>query len=174
MEVVRISRDRWHHGAATSDRINPVYISAKVDYAVRALCTLADADDRPVTAETLAKSQGLPAKFLESILNDMRRAGLLLSQRGADGGYRLSRPATAITVADVIRPLDGPLAEVRGLRPEAANYEGSAEHLQSVWVAVRASLRSVLEQVTIADIVSGELPRSVLKMTNDPEAWQSH
>jgi Rrf2 family protein len=151
-----------------------VYISAKVDYAVRALCTLADAGDRAVTAETLAKAQGLPAKFLESILNDMRRAGLLLSQRGAEGGYRLSRPATSISVADVIRPLDGPLAEVRGLRPEAATYEGSAEHLQSVWVAVRASLRSVLELVTIADIVSGDLPGPVLKLTTDPDSWLPH
>jgi Rrf2 family protein len=150
-----------------------VYISAKVDYAVRALCTLADADGKPVTAEALAQSQGLPAKFLESILNDMRRAGLLLSQRGAEGGYRLSRPASAVTVADVIRPLDGPLAEVRGLRPEAASYEGSAEHLQDVWVAVRASLRRVLEQVTIADIVSGRLPKSVQKLTTDPDAWLS-
>ncbi len=151
-----------------------MYISAKVDYAVRALCTLADAGDRPVTAESLAQSQNLPAKFLESILNDMRRAGLLLSQRGADGGYRLSRPASAITVADVIRPLDGPLAEVRGLRPEAANYEGSAEHLQNVWIAVRASLRSVLEQVSIADIVAGELPDTVQALTTDPDAWLPH
>ncbi len=151
-----------------------MYISAKVDYAVRALCTLADGDGQAITAESLAKSQGLPAKFLESILNDMRRTGLLLSQRGAEGGYRLSRPAESISVADVIRPLDGPLAEVRGLRPEAANYEGSAEHLQSVWVAVRASLRAVLEEVTIADIVSGHLPRSVVKLTTDPEAWQPH
>jgi Rrf2 family protein len=150
-----------------------VYISAKVDYAVRALCTLADADGRPVTAEALAQSQGLPAKFLESILNDMRRAGLLLSQRGAEGGYRLSRPATSITVAEVIRPLDGPLAEVRGLRPEAASYEGSAEHLQEVWIAVRASLRAVLERVTIADIVSGNLPKSVQKLTVDPDSWLS-
>jgi Rrf2 family protein len=151
-----------------------VYISAKVDYAVRALCSLADADGKAVTAEALAKSQNLPAKFLESILNDMRRAGLLLSQRGAEGGYRLSRPAESITVAEVIRPLDGPLAEVRGLRPEATEYEGSAEHLQDVWVAVRASLRAVLEHVTIADIVSGELPRSVRKLTTDPDAWLSH
>jgi Rrf2 family protein len=151
-----------------------VYISAKVDYAVRALCTLADAEGRPVTAESLAQSQGLPSKFLESILNDMRRAGLLLSQRGAEGGYRLSRPAESITVAEVIRPLDGPLAEVRGLRPEAASYEGSAERLQDVWVAVRASLRAVLEHVTIADIVSGELPKSVQKLTTDPDAWLSH
>ncbi len=150
-----------------------MYISAKVDYAVRALCTLADNDDRPVTAEALAQSQHLPSKFLESILNDMRRAGLLVSQRGAEGGYRLSRPASEISVADVIRPLDGPLAEVRGLRPEAANYEGSAEHLQAVWVAVRASLRSVLDRVTIADIVSGRLPKAVEKLTGDPEAWRS-
>jgi Rrf2 family protein len=158
----------------TSDRIIGVYISAKVDYAVRALCTLADSGSRPVTAEALAQSQGLPAKFLESILNDMRRAGLLLSQRGAEGGYRLSRPAASISVADVIRPLDGPLAEVRGLRPEAANYEGAAEHLQAVWIAVRASLRAVLEQVTIADIVSGNLPKAISRLTSDPDAWLSH
>ncbi len=164
---------RFRGRRTTSDRITPVYISAKVDYAVRALCTLADAGERPVTAESLAQSQGLPAKFLESILNDMRRAGLLLSQRGAEGGYRLSRPASSITVADVIRPLDGPLAEVRGLRPEAANYEGAAEHLQTVWIAVRASLRLVLEQVSIADIVSGALPQSVNKLTTDPDAWLS-
>ena len=150
-----------------------MYISAKVDYAVRALCTLADSGEHPVTAEALAQSQGLPSKFLESILNDMRRAGILLSQRGAEGGYRLSRPAGSITVADVIRPLDGPLAEVRGLRPEAASYGGSAEHLQAVWIAVRASLRAVLEQVTIADIVSGDLPKSVTKLTTDPDAWLS-
>ncbi len=149
-----------------------MYISAKVDYAVRALCTLAAADSA-LTSETLAQSQGLPAKFLESILNDMRRAGLLTSQRGPDGGYRLAKPASKITVADVMRPLDGPLAEVRGLRPEAANYEGAAEHLQAVWVAVRASLRSVLDDVTIAGIVSGELPESVTRLTDDPEAWQS-
>ncbi len=149
-----------------------MYISAKVDYAVRALCTLADSE-KALTSESLALSQGLPAKFLESILNDMRRAGLLTSQRGPEGGYRLARPADQISVADVIRPLDGPLAEIRGLRPEAANYEGAAEHLQAVWVAVRASLRSVLDEVTIAGIVSGELPASVIRLTADPEAWQS-
>ena len=151
-----------------------MYISAKVDYAVRALCTLADADGRPVTAESLALSQGLPAKFLESILNDMRRAGLLLSQRGAEGGYRLARPAASISIAEVIRPLDGPLAEVRGLRPEAATYEGPAERLQDVWVAVRASLRTVLEFVTIGDIVSGTLPPAVQKLTTDPDSLLSH
>ena len=104
----------------------------------------------------------------------MRRAGILHSQRGADGGYRLSRPASEITVADVIRPLDGPLAEVRGLRPEATSYEGPAEQLQSVWVAVRASLRSVLEHVTIADIASGKLPKSVADLTSNPDAWTPH
>ena len=103
----------------------------------------------------------------------MRRAGLLTSQRGPDGGYRLARPAAEITVADVIRPLDGPLAEIRGLRPEAANYAGAAEHLQAVWVAVRASLRSVLDEVTIAGIVSSDLPETVTRFTTDPEAWRS-
>jgi Rrf2 family protein len=159
-------------GTPTSERLTSVYISAKVDYAVRALCSLAAADSA-LTAEALAQSQGLPAKFLESILNDMRRAGLLTSQRGPDGGYRLARPADEITVADVMRPLDGPLAEIRGLRPEAANYEGAAEHLQAVWVAVRASLRSVLDEVTISGIVSGDLPVQVAALTSDPEAWQS-
>lgn len=152
---------------------NPnMYISAKVDYAVRALCTLT-ASASPLTAESLATSQGLPAKYLESILNDMRRAGLLTSQRGSEGGYRLARPGAEITVADIIRLLDGPLAEIRGLRPEVAEYTGAAEHLQAVWVAVRASLRSVLDEVTIADIVAGDLPESVTALTADPEAWRS-
>jgi Rrf2 family protein len=151
-----------------------VYISAKVDYAVRAMCTVAAAGDQAVTAESLANAQGLPPKFLESILNDLRRAGLLRSQRGAEGGYRLARGPKEITVADIIRPLDGPLAEVRGLRPEAASYEGAAEHLQQVWIAVRSSLRSVLEKVTLADIVAGQLPRSVVLLTEKPEAWISH
>ena len=150
-----------------------MYISAKVDYAVRAMCALAAADGRAMTAESLANGQGLPAKFLEAILNDLRRAGLLKSQRGADGGYRLARAAETITVADILRPLDGPLAEIRGLRPEAATYEGPAEHLRHVWVAVRASLRSVLEQVTVADIVAGRLPAAVRELTEDPDAWVS-
>ena len=151
-----------------------MYISAKVDYAVRAMCAVAAVGDQAVTAESLATAQGLPPKFLESILNDLRRAGLLRSQSGADGGYRLARAAKDITVADIIRPLDGPLAEVRGLRPEAASYEGAAEHLQQVWIAVRSSLRSVLEKVTLADIVAGTLPRSVVQLTEKPEAWISH
>jgi Rrf2 family protein len=152
--------------------IERMYISAKVDYAIRALCELADSGSA-MTVAALAASQNLPEKFLESILNDLRRANLVVSKRGPDGGYLLSRPASEIGLAEIIRPLEGPLAEVRGLRPEAANYEGAAESLQTVWVAVRASLRSVLEKTTIADIVSGRLPRSIRALTADPESWIS-
>jgi Rrf2 family protein len=149
-----------------------MHIPAKVDYGMRALLALV-ARDEPATGEALAAEQGLPAKFLGAILTDLRRAGLLASQRGAEGGYRLARPARDISVADVMRALDGPLAEVRGLRPEAASYHGAAEHLQEVWVAVRASLRSVLEQVTLDDVVRGRLPRPVARLAADPDAWAS-
>jgi Rrf2 family protein len=147
-----------------------VHISAKVDYAMRALVTLA-ADDQARTAEELAQAQGLPARFLGSILGDLRRGGILASQRGAEGGYRLARDAKTVTVADVMRLLDGPLAEVRGERPETASYAGAAIHLQEVWVAVRASLRDVLERVTLADVASGQLPLHVVEMTANPDAW---
>ena len=147
-----------------------MHIPAKVDYGMRALLTLAE-NDEPTTAEALATAQGLPAKFLGSIMNDLRRAGIVVSQRGSDGGYRLARPASDIAVADVMRVLDGPLAEVRGLRPEAARYEGAATHLQDVWVAVRAALRGVLERVTLDDVVNGRLPRPVARLTEDPDAW---
>src|SRR5215469_16026125 len=119
---------------------------------MRALLELARIGE-PTTGEALATAQGLPAKFLSAILNDLRRAGLVTSQRGMEGGYRLGRPASAITPADVMRALDGPLAEVRGLRPEMTSYEGAAEHLQELWVATRASLRNVLERVTLEDVV---------------------
>jgi len=154
-----------------------MHISAKADYAMRALLTLAAAEDGgpdPVRAEDLARSQELPVKFVENILVELRRAGIVTSQRGGGGGYRLARPASAITPADVIRALDGPLAEVRGLRPEAATYEGSAEHLRDVWVAARASLRAVLEGVTLADVVAGTLPEEVRALTVDPDAWLPH
>jgi Rrf2 family protein len=147
-----------------------VHIPAKVDYGMRALLTLTQRGE-PATAESLATAQALPAKFLGSILNDLRRAGIVASQRGADGGYRLARPPEAISVADVMRALDGPLAEVRGLRPEDTRYDGAAAHLQDVWVAVRASMRAVLEQVTLDDVVRGRLPRSVARLTEDPDAW---
>jgi Rrf2 family protein len=147
-----------------------VHIPAKVDYGVRALLTLT-ARGEPATAEALAEAQKLPVKFLGAILNDLRRAGMVASQRGSEGGYRLARPASEISVADVMRALDGPLAEVRGLRPEATHYEGPAEHLQDVWIAVRASLRGVLERVTLDDVVQGRLPRAVARLTEDPDAW---
>lgn len=147
-----------------------VHIPAKVDYGMRALLELACAS-APATGESLARAQGLPVKFLAAILNDLRRAGLVSSQRGLDGGYRLGRPADQITVADVMRALDGPLAEVRGLRPELATYEGAAANLQDVWVATRAGLRAVLEQVTLEDIVKGQLPDHIAHLVADPDSW---
>jgi Rrf2 family protein len=152
-----------------------MYISAQADYALCALLTLAAADSNaPIKADDLAKSQGLPVPFLENILGRLRRAGFISSLRGYEGGYRLARPAKCITVADVIRALDGPIAEVRGQRPEDLVYEAPAEHLQDVWVATRACLRSVLERVTLANIVDGKLPASIRKLTADPEAWVAH
>jgi len=150
-----------------------MHIPAKVDYGIRALLALAAAGT-PQTAESLAGQQGLPPRFLGAILADLRRAGVVASQRGAEGGYRLARDPDAITIADVIRALDGPLAEVRGFRPEATSYDGAAENLQQVWVAVRASLRSVLEKVTLTDVISGELPPHVQKLVTDPDAWVAH
>jgi Rrf2 family protein len=151
-----------------------VHISAKVDYAVRALLTLADAGDDAVPAEVLATRAELPRQFLQNILNQLRRGGLVASQRGSEGGYRLARPATEISLADVMRAVEGPLAEVRGDRPEHAVYKGAAEHLQVVWVAVRASLRSVLENVSLAEVVSGDLPPVISSLTDDPDAWVPH
>jgi Rrf2 family protein len=148
-----------------------VHISAKVDYAVRALLALADADGGPLPGASIASAQGLPSKFLEGILAELRRAGIVASQRGAEGGYRLARPAAQITIADVMRAIDGPLAEVRGVRPEQASYQGAARSLQEVWIAVRASLREVLDHTTLADVASGELPAAVKRLAADPDAW---
>ena len=153
-----------------------MHISAKVDYAVRALLVLAAADPSgpPVSVTSIAEAQGVPRKFLEQILLDLRHAGLVESRRGNAGGYLLSRPAATISLADVVRAVDGPLAEVRGLRPERAAYEGAARNLQDVWIAVRASLRAVLEPVTLADVVAGTLPATAGGFAADPEAWASH
>jgi Rrf2 family protein len=148
-----------------------VRITAKVDYAVRAATELAASPPGPVKGEALAARQGIPAKFLENILADLRRAGLVLSQRGAEGGYRLGVPADEVSVADVIRAVEGPLADVHGTPPEAVEYPGPAEHLQKVWVATRAALRSVLEEVTLADIVAGDLPSEAERLIGDPDAW---
>jgi Rrf2 family protein len=148
-------------------------VSARVDYGVRALVELASRDGGPlVTAEELAGLQGLPVKFLEGILTHLRRAGLIVSKRGADGGYRLGRPADSISVADVVRAIDGPIAAVRGQAPEDLEYPGAAEHLREVWVATRAALRMVLEQVSLADVVAGVLPAPVRAMLDQPGAWE--
>ena len=147
-------------------------ISAKVDYAVRAAVQLAAAEgDRPTKGDAISRAQGIPLKFLENILSDLRHADLVRSQRGADGGYWLNRPASEISVADIIRAVEGPLASVRGQRPEDIAYVGPAEPLSSVWIAVRASLRAVAEQVTLADIATGALPEHVRTLASDPEAW---
>ena len=146
-------------------------ISAKADYAVRAAAELAAADERLLTGEAIATAQGIPQHFLENILSDLRHAGLVQSQRGAEGGHRLARPAAEITVADVIRAVDGPLAAVRGERPESVSYDGAAASLQRVWIALRKNVRDVVEHVSLADLASGELPKAVDALAADPEAW---
>jgi Rrf2 family protein len=149
-------------------------ISAKADYAVRAVAELAAADgDKPVKAERVATAQGIPLNFLENILGELRHAGVVRSHRGADGGFRLAKPAVEITVADVIRAVEGPLASVRGGPPEDAHYEGAAATLPTVWIAVRANLRRVMERVTIADIAGGDLPSAIEELVKDPGAWES-
>jgi Rrf2 family protein len=151
-----------------------VRVSAKVDYALRAAAELARADAGPVKGDRIAQAQSIPLKFLENILLELRHDGLVASQRGAEGGYWLARPADQITLAEIIRAVEGPLANVRGVRPEALEFEGAAYQLKEVWVAVRASLRSVLEEVTLADLASGQLPDAVKRLTADPEAWEPH
>lgn len=148
-------------------------ISARADYALRALLTLAASDGQLVKGEALATAQDLPLRFLENILTDLRKAGLVASRRGAEGGYQLQRPAAEITVGMVIRATDGPLASVRGRRPEDAAYEGAAKHLQDVWIAVRVSLRGVLDEVTLADVASGQLPDKVWELGREPDAWKA-
>jgi Rrf2 family protein len=146
-------------------------LSARVDYALRAAAELAAAGSGPTTVGELAKGQEMPPKYLENILLQMRRAGLVRGQRGPEGGYVLARPANQITLADVIRAVDGPLANVRGERPEHVGYTGAAQALQQVWIALRASERAILETVTLEHIASGELPKQVLDLTADPAAW---
>jgi len=147
-----------------------VRTTAKADYAVRAAVELAAAGEM-ITAEQIADAQRIPLNFLENILRDLRRAGLVESRRGQAGGYVLARAADAITLADVIRAVEGPLANVRGMSPETLDYSGSSEKLRDVWVALRAGVRSVLEGVTIADIARGELPAHVERLTRDEDAW---
>jgi Rrf2 family protein len=158
-----------------------VDISARTDYAIRALLMLAQeartaekgSPNVPVSVDTLASRQGLPRKFLEAILGDLRRAGIVLSQRGPNGGYRLSKPAAQISLGEIFRVVDGPLAEVRGLRPHETTYDGVAEYLPFVWVAVRASLRRVLDGTSLEQLLTGDLPADVRSLAQDPQAWQN-
>lgn len=147
-------------------------ISAKVDYAVRAAVELAAAaDEKPIKAERIANAQNIPLNFLENILGELRHAGIVRSHRGADGGFRLAKTADEVTVADIIRAVEGPLASVRGGPPEETAYGGTAEVLPRVWIAVRTNLRKVVEHVTLADIAASRLPAAIDKLAEDPESW---
>jgi Rrf2 family protein len=146
-----------------------------VDYALRAGAELAAAsEDGPQKGDRIARAQKIPPKFLESILLDLKHAGLVQSQRGAEGGYWLARPPAEITLAEVIRAVEGPIANVRGERPEQVEYAGAAEALREVWIAVRGNLRAVLETTTLADLAAGRLPDEVRRIAADPDAWQPH
>ena len=147
-------------------------ISAKADYAVRAAVELAAAsDEKPVKAERIATAQKIPLNFLENILGELRHSGIVRSQRGAEGGFMLAKPPDQVSVADVMRAVEGPLASVRGGPPEEAAYGGAAEALPRVWIAVRANLRGIVENVTLADIAAGRLPNKIDRLAEDPEAW---
>jgi Rrf2 family protein len=149
-----------------------VRISAKADYAVRAAVELAaSTDQKPVKAERIASAQAIPLNFLENILGELRHAGIVRSHRGAEGGFRLAKAPADVTIADVIRAVEGPLASVRGGPPEQASYGGAAAALPRVWIALRANLRSVVEHVTVADVAAGRLPSAIDKLAEDPEAW---
>ena len=148
-----------------------VKVTAKADYAVRAVLELAAVDEGLVKGERIAQAQGIPLKFLENILIDLRHAGIVHAQRGAEGGYRLARGAGDVTLGEVIRAVEGPLASVRGEPPESVSYDGAAENLQTVWVAVRSSLRSVLDDLTLEEVVEGRMPQRVKRLTEQPDAW---
>lgn len=149
-----------------------MHITARVDYAVRTLVELAAAAPALCKAEFLAASQSIPHKFLEAVLADLRRGELVDSRRGPDGGYRLARDAADISIADVIRTVEGPLASVRGDRPEDVDYNDRARALKDVWIGVRVNLRAVLENVSVADVASGALPAFLSDLTADPGAWR--
>ena len=151
-----------------------IRVTARVDYAVRAAVELAAAPDpaRPLKAEAIARAQGIPHRFLDHILASLRQGGVVESRRGAEGGHRLARPAREISLADVIRAVDGPLASVAGTRPDALSFDGSAAPLATVWVAVRANLRAVLEATSLADVAADELPAAVRALADAPDAWE--
>jgi Rrf2 family protein len=151
-----------------------MHVTAKADYAVRAVIELAgSSQDSPRKVDGVAKAQGIPVSFLENILTQLRSSGIVRSQRGPEGGYWLARPADQLNLADIIRAVEGPLVGVRGQRPEEIEYAGSSEALQNVWIALRANLRKVLENVTVADVAAGKLPKDVLALTKGEEAWET-
>jgi Rrf2 family protein len=149
-------------------------LTARADYAIRAAAELASRAPAQVKSADLAAAQEIPSKFLENILLDLKRGGIVASQRGAEGGFTLARPAAEITLADVIRAVEGPLANVRGVRPESLDYAGAATLLRDVWIALRVNLRAVLEQVSLADLAAGRLPEQVAALTRSPDAWDPH
>jgi Rrf2 family protein len=149
-----------------------MHVTAKADYAVRAIVELASSSqDSPRKVDEVAQAQNIPVSFLENILTQLRSSGIVRSQRGPEGGYWLAHPADEVSLAQIIRAVEGPLVGVRGQRPEEIEYVGSAESLTQVWVALRANLRKVLEQVTVAQVAAGELPADVLALTREEEAW---
>ncbi|HWW90133.1 MAG TPA: Rrf2 family transcriptional regulator [Solirubrobacteraceae bacterium] len=151
-----------------------MHVTAKADYAVRAIVELAGSSQQsPRKVDDVAQAQGIPVSFLENILTQLRSSGIVRSQRGPEGGYWLARPADELSLATVIRAVEGPLVGVRGQRPEEIEYVGSAESLQQVWIALRANLRKVLERVTIADVAAGSLPDDVMALTREEQAWQT-
>jgi Rrf2 family protein len=149
-----------------------VRVSAKADYAVRAAAELAAADEGPIKGERLSEAQDIPLQFLEHILLELKHSGIVRARRGAKGGYWLAKSPDDVTIAEIIRAVEGPIANVQSMPPEEIVYEGNSKALQDVWIAVRASLRSVLEQVTLADLVSGDLPPVVEHLTGSPDAWE--
>lgn len=146
-------------------------LSARVDYALRSAVALAGSGDRWVSAEQIADDQDIPRKFLESILLQLRRGGIAASKRGPEGGHRLARGGDEISLADVIRAVDGPLVGVRGERPEQVPYSGAARALTDVWIALRVNERDILESVKLADVAADRLPATVTKLLEDPDAW---
>ncbi len=148
-------------------------VSAKADYAVRAAAELAASEEGPIKGERLSEAQEIPLQFLEHILLELKHSGIVRARRGAKGGYWLAKAPDDITVAEIIRAVEGPIANVQSMPPEEIVYQGNSEHLQAVWIAVRASLRSVLEQVTLADLISGDLPPVVEHLSGSPDAWEA-
>ena len=159
-------------GVASARHDGQVQISARGDYAVRAALSLAQAYPSLMSAQAIAQDQDMPRKFLEAVLADLRRAGVVRAQRGAEGGYTLSQPPREVTIGQILRAVDGPLAGVRGMRPEETRYTGAAENLPNLWVAVRSAVREVVDEVSLAELISGRMPAHVRKLTTRPDAWQ--